>query len=257
MEKLLQYRFEEGRLKGQCFGNLFIAAMNGISENFEFAIEKISDILAVTGKVLPVSNEDVHLVAYLENGKIINGESNIPKQVIKEKSRIKRIEYNKENVKSVSGVPVAIMDADIILVGPGSLYTSIIPSLIIDDVKKALMKTNAKIVFVTNLMTQRGETDDYLVKNHIEASIDHIGENVFDYVLVSNGQIRRRDKERYHKDGSEILLVTEEDRLYFKENNIEIIEDNFLEVVKGYVRHNSIKMSNILEKLVDIKLYKG
>ncbi len=257
MEKLLQYRFEEGRLKGQCFGNLFIAAMNGISENFEFAIEKISDILAVTGKVLPVSSEDVHLVAYLENGKIINGESNIPKQVIKEKSRIKRIEYDKENVKSLSDVPIAIMDADIILIGPGSLYTSIIPSLIIDDVKKALIKTDAKIVFITNLMTQRGETDNYSIKNHVEASIDHISENIFDYVLVSNGEISDKDKERYRKDGSEILLVTKEDRKYFKENNIEIIEDKFLEVVKGYVRHDSMKIANILEKLVDIKLYRG
>lgn len=257
MEKLLQYRFEEGRLKGQCFGNLFIAAMNGISGNFEFAIEKISDILAITGRVLPVSNEDVHLVAYLENGTVVNGESNIPKKVIEEKSRIKNIEYNKNNVKSVSEVPIAIMNADIILIGPGSLYTSIMPSLIIDDVQKSLKKTNSKIIFVSNLMTQHGETDNYLVKDHIEASINHIGENIFDYVLVNNGKINKDDKERYQKDGSEFLLVTDKDQKYFKKNKIQLIEDDIVEVVKGYVRHDSIKIATMLEKLIDIKIYRN
>ncbi len=255
MEKLLKYRFEEGRLKGQSFGNLFIAAMNGISQNFEYAIEKISDILAVTGKVLPVSNEDVNLVAYLENGSIINGESNIPSQVIKENSKIKRIEYNKKNVRSVQAVPKAIMEADIILVGPGSLYTSIMPCLIIEDVKNALLKTESKIVYVTNLMTQHGETDDYNIKDHVEASIKHIGENIYDYVVVNSGEINDNDRKRYHKENSEFLIVTDEDREYFNENNIEIIEDNLLEVVKGYVRHDSVKVANMINSLIEIKIY--
>jgi len=255
MEKLLKYRFEEGRLKGQSFGNLFIAAMNGISQNFEYAIEKISDILAVTGKVLPVSNEDVNLVAYLENGSIINGESNIPSQVIKENSKIKRIEYNKKNVRSVQAVPKAIMEADIILVGPGSLYTSIMPCLIIEDVKNALLKTESKIVYVTNLMTQHGETDDYNIKDHVEASIKHIGENIYDYVIVNSGEINDNDRKRYHKENSEFLIVTDEDREYFNENNIEIIEDNLLEVVKGYVRHDSVKVANMINSLIEIKIY--
>jgi len=255
MEKLLKYRFEEGRLKGQSFGNLFIAAMNGISQNFEYAIEKISDILAVTGKVLPVSNEDVNLVAHLENGVIINGESNIPDQVIKENSRIKRIEYNKKNVRSVQSVPKAIMEADIILVGPGSLYTSIMPCLIIDDVKNALLKTKSKIVYVTNLMTQHGETDDYNIKDHVEASIKHIGENIYDYVIVNSGEINENDRKRYHKENSEFLIVTDEDREYFNKNNIAIIEDNLLEVVKGYVRHDSVKVANMINDFIEIKIF--
>jgi len=255
MQKLLNYRFEDGRLKGQSFGNLFIAAMNGISQNFEYAVEKISDILAVTGKVLPVSNEDVNLIAYLENGAVIKGESNIPKQVIKEKSRIVRIEYDKKNVKSVKAVPEAIINADIILIGPGSLYTSIMPSLIIDDVRNALLKTNAKKVYVTNLMTQYGETDNYNIRDHVEASIIHLGQNIYDYVIVNNGKINENDRRRYHDEKSEFLIVSDDDREYFNKNNIMIIEDNLLEVVKGYIRHDSVKIANMLEKLIDIKIF--
>jgi uncharacterized cofD-like protein len=256
MEKLLQYRFEEGRLKGQSFGNLFIAAMDGISKNFEYAIKKISDILAVTGKVLPVSNEDVHLVAYLENGKVFNGESNIPMRVKEENSRIKRVGYNKKDVRSVTEVPISIMDADIILIGPGSLYTSIIPSLIIEDVNKALKNTNAKIAFVTNLMTQPGETDGYSIAEHVQAAIDHIGENVFDYVIANKGSIDQESLERYSKDGSEFLKMNKKDIEYFSEKKIKRIEGNFIEVVKGYVRHNSLVIADVIEKLVDIKIYR-
>lgn len=256
MEKLLQYRFDEGRLKGQSFGNLFIAAMDGISKNFEYAIKKISDILAVTGRVLPVSNEDVHLVAQLENGQVIKGESNIPKQVIKSGSKIKKITYNKEDVRSVTEVPLAIMEADIILIGPGSLYTSIIPSLIIEDVSLALKKTKGKIAFVTNLMTQPGETTDYLIKDHVEAAVDHIGENVFDYVISNDGFINQDDRERYNKEGSKFLTITEEDSEYFKKKNIIKIEGDFIEVVKGYVRHNALVIADVVEKLVDIKIYR-
>lgn len=256
MEKLLQYRFEEGRLKGQCFGNLFIAAMDGISKNFEYAIKKISDILAVTGRVLPVSNEDVHLVAYLENGKIINGESNIPKRVKEENSKIKRIGYNKTDVRSVAEVPIAIMDADIILIGPGSLYTSIIPSLIIEDVNKALKNTNAKIAFVTNLMTQPGETDGYSISEHVQSAIDHIGENVFDFIIANKGKIEQEVLDRYSEDGSKFLKMKTNDLEYFKKNGIKRIEGNFIEVVKGYVRHDSFVIAELLEKLVDIKIYR-
>lgn len=256
MEKLLQYRFDEGRLKGQSFGNLFIAAMDGISKNFEYAIKKISDILAVTGRVLPVSNEDVHLVAELENGEIIKGESNIPKQVIKSGSKIRKITYNKKEVRSVTEVPLAIMEADVILVGPGSLYTSIIPSLIIEDVSLALKKTKGKIAFVTNLMTQPGETTNYLIKDHVEAAIEHIGENVFDYVISNDGFINKEDRERYNKEGSKFLTITDEDSHYFKEKNIIKIEGDFIEVVKGYVRHNALVIADVVEKLVDIKIYR-
>jgi len=256
MEKLLQYRFEEGRLKGQSFGNLFIAAMDGISKNFEYAIKKISDILAVTGRVLPVSNEDVHLVAYLENGKVINGESNIPKRVSEENSRIKKIGYDKENVRSVTEVPIAIMDADIILIGPGSLYTSIIPSLIIEDVNQALKNTNSKIAFVSNLMTQRGETDGYSIAEHVQAAIEHIGENVFDFIITNKGKISQETLDRYSEDGSEFLKMRKNDLEYFERNKIKIIEGNFIEVVQGYVRHDSFIIADVLEKLVDIKIYR-
>ncbi|MGM0378336.1 MAG: gluconeogenesis factor YvcK family protein [Bacillota bacterium] len=256
MEKLLKYRFDEGRLKGQSFGNLFIAAMNGISGDFQSAVKKISDILSVTGKVLPVSNEDVHLVAELENGKKIKGESNIPKKVIEMNSRIKNISYNKSNVSCIDEVSKSIKKADIIIIGPGSLFTSIMPSLIIKEVKDSLKISRAKKILVTNLMTQHGETDKFSVKDHYQAIIRHLGFDFFDTVLVNNGYISDDVKRKYHEDNSEFVLPNENDIDFFKNRNINLITDNFVEIVKGYVRHDSLKIAKKLIDLVDTKLYK-
>ena len=238
MEKLLKYRFDEGRLKGQSFGNLFIAAMNGISGDFQSAVKKISDILSVTGKVLPVSNEDVHLVAELENGKKIKGESNIPKKVIEMNSRIKKISYNKANVSCIDEVSKSIKNADIIIIGPGSLFTSIMPSLIIKEVKESLKTSKAKKILITNLMTQNGETDQFSVKDHYQAIIRHLGFEFFDTVLVNNGYIPDEVKRKYHEDNSEFVLPNKNDIDFFFFLNINLITDNFLEILKVYVRHD-------------------
>lgn len=255
MEKLLNHRFSDGRLKGQSFGNLFIAAMNEISGSFEDAIKKASEILAVTGRVLPVSNEDVHLVAHLENGKIIKGESNIPKQVLKEGSRIDKITYDKENVKPILEVKEAILSADIIIVGPGSLYTSIMPSLIIEDVQIALKKSNAQKIFVSNVMTQPGETDNYSIREHYQAAIKHLGNDIFDYIIANEGSLKDEIREKYSKEHSEILFMEEEDTKFFKEKNVEVLKDNFIEVKKGYVRHDALKIAEKLVEIVKIKIY--
>lgn len=129
MEDLLQYRFTEGTLKGQSFGNLFLAAMDGISDNFEAAVQKMSSVLAVTGKVLPVTLDDMKLIAELENGNIVEGESIIPDEVIKQKSKIKNLKIEPEKAKPLLDALMAISEADAIVMGPGSLYTSIIPNL--------------------------------------------------------------------------------------------------------------------------------
>ena len=129
MEDLLQYRFKDGTLKGQSFGNLFLAAMDGISDNFEDAVQKMSSVLAVTGKVLPVTLDDMQLEAILENGNKVVGESQIPVEALNQKSKIKKLMINPENAEPLKDALDAIKEADAIVIGPGSLYTSIIPNL--------------------------------------------------------------------------------------------------------------------------------
>ena len=159
MEDLLQYRFTEGSLKGQCFGNLFLAAMAGISENFEDAVQKMSSVLAVKGKVLPVTLDDMKLVAELENGETIEGESKIPSEVIVRETRIKKLAIKPIDAKPLEEAIKAINNADVIIMGPGSLYTSIIPNLLVKGIPEAICKSPAKKVYnFLMLMTQPGET---------------------------------------------------------------------------------------------------
>ena len=160
MERLLQYRFKEGSLKGQNLGNLLIAAMTDIANGFESAIREISNVLAVTGKVLPVSLEDIRLVAKLEDG-TNHGESKIPEEQIKRNSPIIEISMDKPYCNALPEVIQAIKDADVIVLGPGSLYTSIIPNIIIREVTQAINQSNAVKVYVCNIMTQPGETTGY------------------------------------------------------------------------------------------------
>ena len=171
MEDLLQYRFTEGSLKGQCFGNLFLAAMAGISENFEDAVQKMSSVLAVKGKVLPVTLDDMKLVAELENGEIIEGESKIPSEVIVRKTRIKKLAIKPIDAKPLEEAIKAINNADVIIMGPGSLYTSIIPNLLVKGIPEAICKSPAKKVYISNVMTQPGETDGFKVSNHFWLSV--------------------------------------------------------------------------------------
>ena len=139
MDDLLNYRFKDGRLKGQSFGNLFLAAMNGISINFEDAVQKMSSVLAVRGQVLPVTLDYMELEAILENGNIIKGESNIPDAVIKQKSKIKELRIIPEEADALGDALIAIEEADAIILGPGSLYTSILPNLLVKDITKAIV----------------------------------------------------------------------------------------------------------------------
>ena len=181
MEDLLKYRFTEGTLKGQNFGNLFLAAMAGISENFEDAVQKMSSVLAVTGKVLPVTLDDMKLIAELENGNIIEGESIIPSEALKQNSRIKTLKINPEKAKPLVDALMAIEDADAIIMGPGSLYTSIIPNLLVEDIVESIGRSNAIKIYVSNVMTQPGETDDFTVSDHIKTLMKYSGKDSVQY----------------------------------------------------------------------------
>lgn len=252
MEELLQYRFKGGRLENQSFGNLFLAAMDGISSNFEEAVQKMSSVLAVTGKVLPVTLDNVILKARLKDGTIAEGESKIGKEVLERNSPIDRVFLEPSNARALKEAVNAIKEADAVILGPGSLYTSVIPNLLVEDISSALKKTKAIKIYVANIMTQPGETDNYGVKEHLQAIFKHAGGEIVDYVIANKGKIEKSLEEKYLEEGSKLVTVDEEE---IEKMGVNVIEGNFIKVKNGYVRHDSEKLASILiETIMDKKL---
>ena len=241
MENLMNYRFREGNLKGQSFGNLFLAAMIDIYGDFEKAIEETGKVLAITGNVLPITKEDITLFAELEDGTILEGESYIVDQNKILKNRIKEVYIKPESAKPLDMVVSKIMDADIIIIGPGSLYTSIIPNLLIKDIGKVLEKTNARIYYICNIMTQNGETDNYTVYDHVEAINKHLGTKVIDKIIINNKYIPEILLKKY--DSKPIYLI-EEDKIKLKDYEL-LICDCYLNL-NECIRHDAEKISKYI-----------
>lgn len=251
LEKLLQYRFEEGMLKGQSFGNLFLAAMDGISGSFEEAVKKMSDVLAVTGKVLPVTLEDVELCAELEDGYKIYGESKIGVHNDFHKGKIKKIFLEPGHAKPLKECLDKISEADIIIFGPGSLYTSIIPNLLVDGVVERLKKTKAIKLYISNIMTQKSETEDYTLNDHIEAIEAHSYEGIIDYCIYNTKNISEEIQEKYKHENS---IMVEVDEQLLEKKGIKPIGRDLLSIKNGYVRHNHKRLSEIIAKLIADKV---
>lgn len=252
MEELLQYRFKDGRLKDQSFGNLFLAAMDGLSSNFEEAVQKMSSVLAVTGKVIPVTLDNITLKAKLKNGNLVYGESNIPVEAVKNNSSIDRIYIEPENAKALEEAVHAIREADAIILGPGSLYTSVIPNLLVKNIASELQKTDALKLYVSNIMTQQGETDGYGVDEHIKAIFKHGGNGIIDYVIVNVGGIDKELEGRYSNESSQLVKL-DVDKV--EALHVNVIEGDFISIKKGLVRHNSEKLAAILiETIMEKKL---
>lgn len=252
LKRLFAYRFSAGVFKGHSFGNLFLAAMTEITGDFESAIEQMSSVLAVKGHVLPVTKENVHLKAVLENGEQVFGESNIPLAAIEKNCRIQRIETCPKNVSAFSRCTDAIEDADLIVLGPGSLYTSIIPNLLADGICEALMKTKAKKVYVCNVMSQPGETSGYSAYDHVKAIADHSFENIVDVCIANTGTVCDAISIRYSAKGAHLVKADAEN---FEKTTTELITDNLVYIDENEkVRHDYIRLA---ENLVRIALDSG
>lgn len=250
MEKLINYRFSNGQLKGQSLGNLLIAAMNDICGDFNEAIKEISNVLAITGKVLPMTLDNVKLFAELEDGSTIEGESNITFLNRKNGGKIKRVYTSPKLLLPLKESIDSIMDADIVILGPGSLYTSIIPNLLVTDISKALKETKAEVVYILNIMTQHGETNGYSVTDHVVAIIDHANSNIIDKIVVNSKEVDKYAKYRYKSiENSTPIYITDEDRENMEKLGIEIIEADICDISYDYIVHDSNKlMKTILER---------
>ena len=211
MEQLLNYRFTEGSLAGQSFGNLFLAAMDGISGSFDEAVHRMGEVLAITGRVLPVTNQSVHLEAEFVNGSRVLGESKIFYAKKRNDCRIRQVRLVPEHPKPLPESIEAIAQADLILLGPGSLYTSIIPNLLVDGVAEAIAKSRALKILVMNIMTQDGESDGYTGADHVRALLHHGAPGIIDVCIANNAVIGEAILAPYRQEGVEQLRLEREE----------------------------------------------
>ena len=248
MQQLLNYRFTAGSLRGQSFGNLFLAALDEVCGSFEEAVRRMSEVLAITGRVLPVTTSDVYLKAELENGSEVLGESKIFhfKQI--QSCRISRVSLVPANATPFPDAIVAIRNADMIVLGPGSLYTSVIPNLLVPGISEEIAKARAFKLYCCNVMTEYCETDDYTASEHLEALIKHSCPGIVDAMLVNTGAFPEEVVNKYAKDGAEPTLV---DRDRIAEFGVELYERDLLAVEGSYARHNPMKLAEAVLSVYD------
>ena len=240
VEEMFQFRFSNSSdLEGHSLGNLMLTALTSITGDFANAISEMSRVLNVNGKVLPAANQIVTLHAEFEDGAVISGESKIPSY----NQKIKKVFITPDNVKPLPEVLNAIKNADIIAIGPGSLYTSILPNLLVGDIPKAIMQSNAKKVYICNLMTQAGETSNYTAYDHAKALIDHVGVNFLDSILISNEEVPENVQYLYKQEMASPVKIDIEQ---LKTLHIEIVKKDISIVHDGAVRHDSIKVAKWL-----------
>ena len=239
--KLFQYRFKSGEgLEGHSFGNLFLTALCAITGDMVRAVKESSNVLSIRGRVLPATLDDMKLVAEMEDGRIIHGESNIPEA----HGRVKRLYTDPVHCKALEDVITAIKDADLIIMGPGSLYTSVIPNLLVEEIAREVAASNAKKIYVCNIMTQPGETDNYKVSDHINALMQHANSRkILDTVLV-NDFIPSNLASKYQMAGSYPVKVDVEN---VRKLGVSIFSRKLIEDSKeGYVRHSSNRVARAI-----------
>jgi uncharacterized cofD-like protein len=237
--RLFQYRFDSGNgLKGHSFGNLFLAALSHVTGDFVRAVRVSGEVLAIRGRIFPSANQLVSLEAVLENGKHVAGETHISRT----KVPIRRVRLVPRRVKPLPDVLQAIAKADLILMGPGSLYTSVIPNLLISGVSDAIRRSHATRIYVSNLMTQPGETVGYTAADHVRAIRNHGGDGLIDWVILNRAPFTREVALRYRAQGAYPVSadVTELERM-----GIRWVADDLLEQ-QGKVRHNSRRLARLL-----------
>lgn len=244
MDKLLNYRFKDGSLKGQSFGNLFLAAMSDITGSFEKGIEKMSEVLSVAGKVLPVTLGDVSLVAELSDGTTVEGESAIPLVAHEHHTSIKNIYLKPQNPPAYDKAIEAIKEADVIVIGPGSLYTSLLPNFCVSGISEAVNESRAVKIYIANIMTQPGETEGYDLYDHYYAIKRLGGLKKVDYIIVNTGTIPDDIEKQYNEDGA--ALVKESNKI---NKGPRIIYEDFIKLKNGYIRHDEKKLAYVIMQL--------
>lgn len=238
--QLMNYRFTGSEdVGGHNLGNLILTALTQITGNFNEAISSICKVLNVKGEIIPATSEIISLYAEMDDGVIVRGEHNIPEY----RHYIDHVYYD-HDVKATKRAVEVINDADVIIFGLGSLYTSIIPNLIISDIRKAINESSAKMVYVCNAMSQGGETDNYSVEDHVRAIHKHLGSEKITHVLVNDTMIPKDILEKYEGEHAHMIRLKESEHPY------QVIEGNYLDLSKGNVRHDSDVLAREILRVV-------
>ncbi|ALC88865.1 hypothetical protein AM500_02910 [Bacillus sp. FJAT-18017] len=245
VEEMFQHRFAtSNELSGHSLGNLILAAMASITGNFTHAIQEMSKVLNVRGKVLPAAAQSVVLHAEMEDGTVVSGESKIPYSG----KKIKRVYLTPSKIKPLPETLQAIRQADMIIIGPGSLYTSILPNLLVKELGEAVCKAKARKVYICNLMTQAGETFGYTASDHVKAIYEHMNCAFIDTILVNNEKIDEH-----------IQLLYKEEQAHPVKYDTETLEQLGIEVVFAEIavqdgtalRHDTKKVASILYSMLE------
>ena len=247
IEKLFNYEFEKGKLKGLNFSDIYFSAMKGINGNFEDSVMKSNEVLNIVGKVMPVTLDEMKIVAELANGYIVEEKSRIPEVVSDKLTKITRIMLNPSNCRPAPGVIETIKNADCIIIGPGSLYTNVIPNLLVNGIAKAIKESTAIKVYISNIMTEPGQTDDYTVSDHLNAIIDHCGTGIVDYCIYDTGEIIPEFIKKYNLEGQDLVGqdVDKVKGIKFLQRNLSMVKDE-------HIRHDpGLVASSIIELICD------
>lgn len=247
MNCLLNLNMTNSKLEGLKFGDIYLTAMREAVGDFSMSIQESSKILNMVGKVLPVTLDKIKICAELEDGTVVESKDKIPEMVSQRISKISRIYISPTNIRVAPGVIEAIKEADAIVIGPGSLYTNVIPNLLIPGVSKAIKEAAGFKIYVSNIMTEYGQTDDYTLYDHIKAIIDHAGKGIFDYCIYDTGEIVPEYIRQYNKEGADLV---EQDVSKVKELGIKLIQRNLSTIENGKIRHNPDAIATSIIQLI-------
>lgn len=247
MNGILNYKFTAGRLKSLSFGDIYLLAMKELFGDFTTSIEQSKNVLNMTGKVLPVTFEPIDICAELEDGTIIQNKEKIPEVVSDKVSRINRIFINPSNCTPAPGVIETIQNADAIIIGPGSLYTNVIPNLLVKGVAKAIKENKGFKIYISNIMTEPGQTDNYSLSDHIRAIQEHAGKGIIDYCIYDTGEIVPEFIRRYNREGADLV---EQDIAKAKEEGVKLLQRNLSYIDGEYIRHNPNAIASSIIELI-------
>lgn len=247
VEKLFNYEFKQGKLKGLDFSDIYFLAMKEVNGNFEDSIIKSNQVVNMVGKVIPVTLDEMKIIAELANGYIVEEKSRIPEVVSDKITKINRITISPSNCRPAPGVVEAIKNADCIVIGPGSLYTNVIPNLLVNGVTKAIKESSAIKVYISNIMTEPGQTDNYSVADHLNAIIEHCGQGVVDYCIYDTGEIIPEFIKKYNLEGQDLV-----EQSIDKVKGIKFLQRNLSMIYGEHIRHDpNLVATSIIELICD------
>lgn len=243
LEKIFEYKYVDGSMTSNSLGNMLVMSMTNVLGGYSNAVTKISDIFRLRGKILPVTMDEVKLCAGLENGEIVVGEKSIRERVVESKSPIKQVFIKDKEVTPAIGVLEAIREADIIVFGPGSLYTSIIPNFLVEGVSKAIVQSKAKKIMITNLMNEPSETRGYTLAKYVNEVERYIGKHVLDYVLTNNGEITEDMMYDLNQGASTPVTLDLEN---IQNRTISVIQEDLVITAPNAILHDNLRVAEII-----------